>query len=236
MVLTIGSNSNICYCARFFVIYPQPVYFVTLIGKKKLVLSRQPHHMAQSHPDQQYIEALLRHDDRLLDELYKRFSGKIKQMVLRNNGNESDAADVFQEGLMALYQKARTGSFVLTCPLEAYLYLICKNRWINELNKKSTGKVTFTDTEGYDWGEDVFTTTETVLLQSNRRKLLEAKLAELGEGCRELLRLSWSGKAMDEVATILNNSYGYVRKKKSECLAKLIGLVKASPGFSDLKW
>ncbi len=192
--------------------------------------------MTQSHPDQKYIDALLHHDDRLLDEIYKKYSGGIKRMVLHNNGNESDAADIFQEALIGLYQKARTGNFVLTCPLEAYLYLVCKNRWINELNKKGTSKVTFMDTEGYDWGEDAFKTAEAVILQSNRRKLLDNKLAELGEGCRELLRLSWSGKAMDEVAVILNNSYGYVRKKKSECLAKLAALVKSSPEFADLKW
>ena len=62
------------------------------------------------------------------------------------------------------------------------------------------------------------------------------KLAELGDSCRQLLQLSWSGKPMDEVAMMLEVSYGYVRKKKSECMAKLISLVKRSSQYNALKW
>lgn len=188
------------------------------------------------HPDQQYITALLNNDTVLLQRLYENFSGKIKAMVLKNNGTEADAADIFQEALVAIYQRAKKGGFVLTCPLDAYLYLVCKNRWINELNRKSGRTVTFLDTEGYNYGEDVFKQAEIDRNQHERRNLLLQKFKELGEGCRQLLRLSWSGLPMDEVAAKLNNTYGYVRKKKSECMAKLIALVKTSPGFSSLEW
>lgn len=189
------------------------------------------------HPDQQYIEALLNNDRPVLEEMYKKFAGKIKNMVLQNKGTLTDGADIFQEALMAIYQKAVAGTFVLTCPLEAYLYLICRNRWINELNRRGNRKVTFTDTEGYsNLGEDSFKNAEAVVNEQARRKLLEAKLEELGAGCRQLLKLSWSGKPMEEVAAILNNTYGYIRKKKSECMAKLIALVKQSPQFAALQW
>jgi RNA polymerase sigma factor (sigma-70 family) len=188
-----------------------------------------------THPDQQYIDALLRNDRKLLEEMYAKYADKIKNMVLQNNGTESDAADIFQEAIVAIYQKAKKSNFVLTCPLEAYLYLICKNRWINELKRK-TNKVTFTDTEGYNYGEDVFKNTEVIISQHERKKLLDEKFKELGERCRQLLELSWSGISMEEVAKALNNTYGYVRKKKSECVAKLVALVKTSPQFANLQW
>jgi len=41
---------------------------------------------------------------------------------------------------------------------------------------------------------------------------------------------------LQEVAATLNFSYAYVRKKKTECMSKLISLVKEAPGFSALKW
>jgi DNA-binding CsgD family transcriptional regulator len=66
--------------------------------------------------------------------------------------------------------------------------------------------------------------------------LLSEKLAEMGEACQQVLRLSWSGKSMEEVAEILQVSYGYARKKKSECMAKLVMLVKQSSKFNFLKW
>jgi RNA polymerase sigma factor (sigma-70 family) len=188
------------------------------------------------HPDQKYIDALVNNDTELLRGLYDRCAFKIKAMVLKNSGSETDAADIFQDALLAIFEKAKTGNFTLTCPIEAYLYLICKNRWINELNKKGSSGVTFTDTEGFSYGEDVFKSTEQVQNMEERQQLLAQKMKELGDGCRKLLELSWSGLHMEEVARLLDNTYGYVRKKKSECMGKLINLVKASPAFTQLKW
>ena len=188
------------------------------------------------HVDQQYIDALLNNDSFLINELYQKFAGKIKAMVLKNNGTETDAADIFQDALVAIYQKAKEKEFTLTCPLGAYLYLICKNRWINELNKRNTKGVTFIEDDGYTFTEDSFKEAAVLKNHSERGNLLQEKFKELGDGCKTLLELSWSGLGMEEVAEKLQNSYGYVRKKKSECMAKLIALVKTSPEFITLQW
>ncbi len=172
----------------------------------------------------------------LLNKLYEKYSGKIRDMVLKNNGNAADAADIFQDALLDIYQRAKEKGFVLTCPLEAYLYLVCKNKWINKLNKKANSGVTFTDTEGYNFGEDVFNSAAILQKQNERNVLLAQKFKELGEGCRELLELSWTGISMMEVAEKLQNTYGYIKKKKSECMGKLIALVKKSPEFANLQW
>jgi RNA polymerase sigma factor (sigma-70 family) len=189
-----------------------------------------------AHQDQQYIDALLENDTSLINELYHKYAGKIKAMVLKNSGTEADAADIFQEALVSLYQRANREPFVLTCPLDAYLYLICKNKWINELNKKANKGVTFIDTEGFQIKDDIFNEVEIVHIQYERRNLLIQKLKDLGDSCRAVLELSWSGLCMEEVASKLGNTYGYVRKKKSECMAKLIALVKTSPQFETLQW
>ena len=189
-----------------------------------------------AHQDQQYIEALVDNNNLLLKELYEKFSGKIRNMILKNNGTIADAADIFQDALLDIYQRAKDKGFVLTCPLDAYLYLVCKNKWINKLNKKANSGVTFTDTEGYNYGEDVFNNAAILQNQHNRNILLAHKFKELGEGCRELLELSWTGISMMEVAKKLQNSYSYIKKKKSECMGKLIALVKKSPEFANLQW
>ena len=59
---------------------------------------------------------------------------------------------------------------------------------------------------------------------SKLQKLFLEKLNELGEGCRELLRQSWKGIHLNEIAVKLNISYAYARKKKTECMAKLVML------------
>ena len=188
------------------------------------------------HPDQKYIDALINNDPVLQDELYSKFSGKIKWMVLQNNGTETDAADVFQDALLSIYNTAKTKNFTLTCPFDAFLYLVCRNKWMNELSKRKSRKVTITDDDGYNnIGEDTFKQAEDCRLQQERKDLFNEKLAELGESCKKLLGLSWSGLPMDEVAKMLNVSYGYARKKKSECMEKLVKSVQQSPKFRSLK-
>ena len=190
------------------------------------------------HADQKYVNALLNNDANLLEELYQKFSDKVKWMVLQNNGSPADAADIFQESLLLIYHKAKTENFILTCPFDAFLYQVCKNKWLNELNKRKSGGVTIKGFEVYNnvnICEDSFELAEECRLQQVRKDLITKKFAELGESCKQILSLSWSGKSMEEVAGILNVTYGYARKKKSECMAKLIKLVKQSSQFKDLK-
>ena len=189
-----------------------------------------------AHADHKYIIALQNNDSVLIEEIYNQFSKRITQMVLKNSGTEIDAADLFQNVLMELYRKAITQNFILTCPFGAFLYMVCHNRWLNELDKRKGKRVTLTGDKGFNVSEDVFENYETLKMQEKRKSLLEEKLTELGEGCRELLSLSWSGKPLQEVAVTLNFTYAYVRKRKTECMSKLIRLVKDAPGFSALKW
>lgn len=190
-----------------------------------------------AHPDQKYIDALLHNDQKVLKELYATYSGKIKWMVLKNNGTEDDAGDIIQESLLVIYRRALKGDFILTCPFDAYFYMVCKKRWLNVLSKrKSNPTVTIDDEQRYIPGEDSFRLAEETLEDEERLTLLKAKIKELGEACRELLRLSWSGKSMEEVASLLSYTYGYARKKKSECVGRLVELVKKSPEYSKLKW
>lgn len=191
--------------------------------------------MSAVHPDNKYIIALLHNDMVLVEEIYSRFSSKIKHMVINNNGSEADAADVFQEALLDIYKKAKNG-FTLTCPIEAFLYLICRNRWMNQITRKKYNNVTFADDEGYSnlVSEDSFGNAEQILIAQNRKNLIEIKLAELGDSCRQLLQHSWSGKKMEEVASLMNTTYAYIRKKKSDCMGKLITLIKSTPDYKLL--
>src|SRR5688572_2320603 len=132
-----------------------------------------------SHPDQKYIDALVNNDAILLEELYQKYSGKIKLMVLQNSGNDTDAADIFQEVLLWIYKKAINQNFTLTCPLDAFLYVVCKNKWMSELSKRKLNKVTINNFGGYNIEEDWFRVTEEFKLQQERKDLLTEKLGEL---------------------------------------------------------
>ena len=187
------------------------------------------------HQDQKYIDALRHNNQPVLEELYQNFSGKIKWMVMHNHGTEADAADVFQEALLSINRKAATGNFILTCPFEAFLYAVCKRRWFKELIKKRHRGVTFNDNEEYIISDDNFKLIEEMELTEARHLLFWEKLEELNENCRQLLRLRWSGRSMKEISESMKISYTYARKRKSQCMARLVMLVKESAAFNALK-
>ena len=41
---------------------------------------------------------------------------------MNNNGDEDDAKDVYQEGIIIVYNKIKSGDFELTSKLKTYIY------------------------------------------------------------------------------------------------------------------
>jgi len=186
------------------------------------------------HEDHIYIEALLKNDSRVLSKIYKKYSYKIVAMVKKNNGNADDAQDIIQETLVTIYHQAIEKGFILTCPFDAYFYLLCKRKWLNELKKRGNKKVTILEDITSISEEQKQQVEETELFEQ-QHQLFESKFKELGIKCQELLKASFKIKSMEKVAEFLGVSYGYARKKKSQCMGQLTKLVKNSTEFQQLK-
>ncbi|WP_457610083.1 RNA polymerase sigma factor [Lutibacter sp.] len=186
------------------------------------------------HADNIYIEALLKNDSRVLSKIYENFSHKIVAYVKKNNGNADDAQDIIQETLVTIFHQAKEKNFILTCPFDAYFYLLCKRRWLNELKKRGKNRVTILEDDTSITVEQEQQVEQTELFEQ-QHQLFELKFKELGKKCQELLKTSFKIKSMEKVAEILGVTYGYARKKKSQCLGKLTQLVKSSNKFHQLK-
>jgi RNA polymerase sigma factor (sigma-70 family) len=184
------------------------------------------------HPDQRFLQGLVNNDAAVIREIYQRFSGKIKAYILQNNGNEEDAADILQETLIDLFRQAKSGGLLLTCPFEAFILLIAKRKWINESKKRGIRRVTNLPDEASVIGEDERLLAEQMEEKERNRKLYLSMFARLGEKCREIISRSLSGKPQEEIAASLGLSYGYLRKKKSECMATLIQYIRSNQSNS----
>jgi RNA polymerase sigma factor (sigma-70 family) len=185
------------------------------------------------HSDQKYIEALQKNDSRVLSELYSKFTPKIVAYIKKNSGNADDAQDIIQETLVTIFHQANEKKITLTCPFDAYFFLLCKRKWLNELKKRGSKKVTIV--------EEITSITEVQEQQveetqvfEQKHQLFELKFKELGQKCQEILKTALKIKSMEKVAEILGVSYGYARKKKSQCMGQLTKLVKSSKEFQQL--
>jgi len=153
-----------------------------------------------THADQRYLEALLHNDAPVVQDIYRRFAPAIRYYILKNQGSEDDAADIFQESLVDIYNQAKHKNLQLTCPFEPFFLLVCKRKWLNELKKRGRSPVTKSSDELYDIGEDAFAAAEQVEKEEAKASLFLQQFERLGEKCKEILRRSMAGEAQELMA------------------------------------
>ena len=185
------------------------------------------------HEDQKYIDGLLKNNSFIIQAIYDKFVPKVINYIKQNSGDADKAQDVIQDTLITIYNQASEKKLQLTCPFDAYFFLLCKRKWLNELKKSSNKEVTINEevlSKDDDAQELAFETS----VFGEKQALFTEMFQKLGDACKDLLKATFKIKSMEEVATSLNVTYAYARKKKSLCIGKLTKLVQESPKFNQL--
>ena len=167
--------------------------------------------------DSDILDRIKRGDEAALEYLYKKYYRMMTKIVLSNNGSEEEAKDVYQEALLAFWQKAASGKLVLTSKISTYLYSICLNQWRKELDRKS--KLTNEEVDGEEYqGHD----------QEERYRLVMDCIEELGDTCRKILTYYYfDGLSMTDIAEKLEFANTDTAKtKKYKCKKKLDSIIK----------
>lgn len=186
------------------------------------------------HQDQKYIDGLAQNNSFVIQAIYDKFTPKVIGYVCKNNGDREQAEDLIQEVLLVIYDQAKTKKLQLTCPFDAYFFLLCKRKWLNILKKTSLQEVTINEetVSANEPLQEPVLETETF---ATRQSLYEHMFQKIGATCKELLTKSFELDSMAEVAKVLNVTYGYARKKKSLCIGKLTKMIQKSPVYQNLK-
>ncbi len=186
------------------------------------------------HEDQKYIDGLLQNNSFIIKAIYDKFVPKVVNYIKQNNGDLDKAKDVVQDTLVTIYNQASQKKLQLTCPFDAYFFLLCKRKWLNELKKRTNKQVTINETVLSKDDEAQELALETSVFEE-KEALFKEMFQKLGTACRDLLKATFKIKSMEEVAKHIGVSYAYARKKKSLCIGKLTKLVQASSKFNQLK-
>lgn len=187
------------------------------------------------HPDQRFIIYLKENNAQGIDEIYALYSDNVKRYIVKNSGSLDDAADIFQEGLIDIYNLAHSPSFTLTCPFEAFLITICKRKWLNVLKKRGRKPVTISIEDVYTHMQDDLTISEAYADQIEEEDTILHLLESMGDRCKTIIKACMGKDSQEMIAETLGISYAYLRKKKSECMATLRSLVKDHPLFKIKK-
>ena len=174
--------------------------------------------------DQEILVRLKQGDENTLDLLYKQHYRMMVKMIIKNNGSEEEAKDIYQEALIILWQKARDTEFILTSKISTYLYGICLNLWRKELERKK--RFSYEVNEGVEIMD---------MDRDERTKIINNCIQKLGDTCRDILTYYYFDRlSMVEIAEKMGFANSDTSKtKKYKCKKELDLLVKSLYKESD---
>jgi RNA polymerase sigma factor (sigma-70 family) len=166
------------------------------------------------------LEGLAKNDRQAAETLYRQHYSMVQSMVIHNNGTNDDARDIFQEAMIVLYEKSRSGSFELNCQLKTYVYSVCRRLWLKKLGQRQRY---IPDMNGIEETVPVDDDVEVHEQRNGEFQVMEKALLSLGEPCKSLLEAFYLQKRnMTEIA----GSFGYTnadnaKNQKYKCLMRL---------------
>ena len=163
-----------------------------------------------------------------------RLKGMVSAYVKRMGGDETDARDVFHEGIIGLERSIRRGQFKQETSIEGYLYSICRFTWNNMWRKKNK----FTSDEPEQKTVTDLDNPESLFISNEKKKLLDRILSLLDDQCQKILTLWKSSYSMKEIAKICNlSSENLAKKYRYRCMKKLTQTLKSNHNLlAELKY
>lgn len=88
------------------------------------------------YSDEELIDGLRRRDSSCIDYLYQKLFPSVRHYLLHNSGTQQDMEDLFHDTLIALYTQSLQQPFKLNSSLKTYFMAICKNLWLQRLERR----------------------------------------------------------------------------------------------------
>ena len=182
--------------------------------------------------EQALLKGLAQNDSKAVETLYRSHFTMIQHFVENNNGSFDDARDVFQEAMIALYEKVQLDSFVLTCQIKTYLFSICKHLWFKRLQQM--GKYS-SPLSAHEESISIEMDMGQIEKKDAAFAIMDRALNSLGEPCKSLLEGYYlNKKGMQELAS----QFGYTnadnaKNQKYKCLMRLKKLFFAQYNIGD---
>jgi RNA polymerase sigma factor (sigma-70 family) len=177
------------------------------------------------------LAGLKSRNEKILKSYYKLFYCGIRHFVLKNNGSEEDAKDLFQDVLLVLFQKVRSDSFLLTCSLGTYIFSVSRLLWFKELAKrKHVSAASFILEDYADIDRDIHETAEL----NERLEIYRKNFESLSEDCQKVLRYFIEGMSIAEITRKMGyKSEQHTKNRRYRCKLSLIRQIKSAYSLEE---
>ena len=176
--------------------------------------------MKPENNEKALLEGLAASDKRAIETIYRDNFNMIQSLVINNNGSADDAKDVFQEAMIVLYEKARSGTFELNCLIKTYIYSVCRRLWLKRLQQLDRYSP---PVENLELTVPVEEEIEDHEKRNAEFEMMDKAIGSLGEPCKSLLEAYYLQKQNMQVIAA---SFGYTnadnaKNQKYKCLMRL---------------
>lgn len=177
------------------------------------------------------IQGIRSGQKRTLLHIYKKYYPNIKSYIINNSGSESDAQEVFQDAMMAIFQNVSTKGFELTSSFKTYLHSVSLNIWNKKLRTIKGKK--------FNINEDILQIgqkeIDDAILALERYHFYIRKFEGLSNKCQTLLKMYFSGVSMKRITEQYGfASISYTKKRMFVCKQNLIELIEKDPQYQVL--
>ena len=176
--------------------------------------------MKYENNEQALLQGLARNDKKAIETIYRENYNMIQVLVVNNNGSADEAKDIFQEAMIVLYEKVRSGVFELNCQIKTYVYSVSKRLWLKRLQQLNRYSIGLENIDGVVPVEEEIEEHEK---RNAEFEMMNKAISSLGEPCKSLLEAYYLQKRkMQEIAA----NFGYTnadnaKNQKYKCLMRL---------------
>jgi RNA polymerase sigma factor (sigma-70 family) len=162
---------------------------------------------------------------------YREFFPVAKSIVEKNSGSYQDAEDVFQDGIIALYQKIQAEPLKLNCSLKTFFFSMCRNIWMTRLERK--WRLLYQD----DMVSEAVEEYDVIPIELNEEKLEKTRLYQshflsLPDDCQRILLMFLAKTSLKHIAEIMGfKDVYYAKTRKYLCKNMLRKRILKDPRY-----
>ncbi len=187
------------------------------------------------YSDEQILKGILRHDNLILQHVYKQYYYNVNYFIRKNQGSDDDASDIFQEAVIIIYRKIKENDLVFEkSSFKGYLFSVCRLLWLKQLKKRRVEKERLNDS--LPFLEELYDDNLNELVEKNEKySLYQKHFITLSTDCQKLLHLFFDKVSLKEIADIMGyKSEKYAKTRKYKCKELLVSRIKQDAEFKKI--
>jgi RNA polymerase sigma factor (sigma-70 family) len=165
--------------------------------------------------------------------LYDHYFADAATEIRLRGGSEDDAADIFQEAVLILIEKIKTGKFRQESSIKTFLVGIARNLWLFEKRtreRRTSREMHYSASENSQVDNDDLEIGERVFSKSNT-DAIQTMFKQVGEICSKILiGFYYENSSMKNLLQRFHfDNEQVLRNRKARCMKKLKKLLTEQP-------